>query len=98
MPRKLLIELGPEHIGRSMIPRTCTHCGKSDPIMLGNVLGRVLPSDVGKRVYNVDGVVQVENDQQRDKRLKSPVPRADTGGHGTTPPHTDALDNPVLGR
>jgi hypothetical protein len=29
----------------------------------------VLPGDVGKRVYKVDGVLQVENDEQRERRL-----------------------------
>lgn len=31
-------------------------------------IGKVLPLDVGKRVYEVDGVLQVENDEQRAKR------------------------------
>lgn len=37
--------------------------------MLWSVIGRILPIDVGKRVYRVDGVTQVENRQQRDARL-----------------------------
>lgn len=32
-------------------------------------IGRVLPGDVGKRVYRRGDIVQVENDEQRDKRL-----------------------------
>jgi hypothetical protein len=31
--------------------------------------GRVLAADVGKAVYDVDGVVQVENAEQRDSRV-----------------------------
>jgi hypothetical protein len=37
---------------------------------LANVLGRVLPLDVGKRVYCRSGVLQVENEEQRRFRLK----------------------------
>lgn len=35
-------------------------------------MGRILPGDVGKRVYLVSGILQVENDAQRAKRLASP--------------------------
>ena len=31
-------------------------------------IGRVLPSDVGKRVYLCSGVVQIENDRQQAER------------------------------
>lgn len=30
-----------------------------------NFIGRILPADVGKRVYLRDGILQVENDAQR---------------------------------
>lgn len=32
-------------------------------------IGRILPGDVGKRVYRVGDGVQVENDEQRARRL-----------------------------
>lgn len=32
-------------------------------------IGRVLSGDVGKRVYLVGDILQVENDEQRDRRL-----------------------------
>lgn len=32
-------------------------------------IGEILPMDVGKRVYKVGDIVQVENDEQRTKRL-----------------------------
>lgn len=32
-------------------------------------IGRILPGDVGKRVYLVDGILQVENDAQRERRV-----------------------------
>ena len=31
-------------------------------------MGRILPSDVGKRVYQRGDILQVENDAQRDAR------------------------------
>lgn len=33
-------------------------------------IGRILKQDVGKRVYLKGDILQVENDEQRDKRLK----------------------------
>lgn len=33
------------------------------------VLGRILESDIGKRYYRVGNVTQVENDEQRNRRL-----------------------------
>lgn len=35
------------------------------------VLGQILEIDIGKRVFKSCGVYQVENDQQRHKRLKN---------------------------
>lgn len=32
-------------------------------------IGNILVSDYGKQVYDLDGVIQVENESQRDKRL-----------------------------
>jgi hypothetical protein len=37
---------------------------------LCNAIGRVLKTDIGKRVYRVNGILQVENNEQRDRRLK----------------------------
>lgn len=34
-------------------------------------IGQVLPGDVGKRCYDVDGIVQVENEAQRAARVAS---------------------------
>ena len=41
--------------------------GQAWPVV--NFIGRVLPQDVGKRVYLVGDILQVENDDQRAKRL-----------------------------
>jgi hypothetical protein len=39
--------------------------------LVANFIGRVLPGDVGKRVYLVGDILQVENTQQRDRREQS---------------------------
>jgi len=41
---------------------------------LRNLMGRVLPSDVGKQVWENNGAFYVENDEQRDKRLAEHKP------------------------
>ena len=61
------IELGPEHVGKSFIKAF------NRVWMVNGFMGRILPGDVGKRVYFVDDDVQVENDEQRDIR-KNPKP------------------------
>lgn len=67
----LLFVLGEEHVGRTTITfPPCTHCGHVRRVHLGDVLGRVQQADVGKRVYIVGDIIQVENDEQRDKRNK----------------------------
>ncbi len=43
--------------------------------LTAHFIGRILPGDVGKRVYRVgllpsEQFLQVENDEQRDQRLK----------------------------
>lgn len=49
----------------------CSRCGRGGEfVSLLGAIGRVLPQDIGKRVYDTgDGVIQVENDEQRDRRL-----------------------------
>ena len=37
--------------------------------LVSNFIGRVLKGDVGKRVFLVGDILQVENDEQRDARL-----------------------------
>lgn len=39
-------------------------------LMVRRVIGRILPIDIGKAVYkSYDGVITVENNEQRDARL-----------------------------
>lgn len=37
--------------------------------LVSDFIGRIFTIDIGKRVYNVGGILQVENNEQRDKRL-----------------------------
>lgn len=73
MRPRLLLTLGPEHVGkRSIGAAKCPRCGHLEqPIPIGDAIGRVQPGDVGKRVYDVDGVIQVENNEQRDAHLRA---------------------------
>ena len=43
--------------------------GRCDFFRLKNTMGNLLSGDIGKRVYEVGSIYQVENDEQRDKRL-----------------------------
>lgn len=59
-------------VGKGGIRReVCAHCGRGGEfVSLLRAIGRVLPQDIGKRVYDTgDGVIQVENNEQRDRRL-----------------------------
>lgn len=49
-------------VGESMLRRGGTS------IYIADVIGPVQPCDVGKRVYSANGIIQVENDEQREKR------------------------------
>lgn len=63
--RAALAELAEQDRTRTRYVRTIEsdEIGKSLPFF-----GRVLPNDVGKRIYLSDGILQYENDEQRDKR------------------------------
>lgn len=39
-------------------------------LRLSGIMGVVLPNDVGKRLYKRGDIYQVENDEQRDRRLR----------------------------
>ena len=56
-------ELQPTDVGRPFLKAF----GRAWPV--SGFIGRVLLGDVGKRVYQVGGVLQVENDGQRAARL-----------------------------
>lgn len=45
--------------------------GKFNFFAMTNTMGRLFPGDIGKQVYEVNGTVQVENDEQMKTRLNS---------------------------
>ncbi|KKN02464.1 hypothetical protein LCGC14_1117410 [marine sediment metagenome] len=50
--------------------KTCSCCEYTKTYSLKDVLGRVMPQDVGKRVYiSEQGILQVESKEQLEKRL-----------------------------
>ena len=61
------ITIGPEHVGRPWIKAF------GQTWMTCDFMGRILPQDVGKRIYLRHGILQVENDEQRAKRLNKLV-------------------------
>ena len=59
-----------EDVGRTTIRREdCECCGAKRNFSVDSLMGRVQIGDIGKRIYRVDGILQVENDEQRDARL-----------------------------
>ena len=61
-------EIGPRDVGKTLLHMF------GGPVQTSSFIGRVLPCDVGKRVYAVatvggDYTLQVENDSQRAARL-----------------------------
>lgn len=57
------VEITAEHVNKSLF----TAFGQTWPV--SGFIGRVLPQDVGKRVYYVGGCLEVESDAQRAARL-----------------------------
>ncbi len=54
--------IGPEHVGRLKT---------KEDLFLRGAIGRVMSIDIGKKVYEVSpGIYQVENNEQRNKRIK----------------------------
>ena len=73
----------------------CPSCGRSRTISL-LCLGRVIPIDIGKRVYDVDGVIQVENQEQLNRRLDESVAPVKRCGHAGCRVPSSRLDRTGL--
>lgn len=63
MRREFLTVILPRDVGSDVLRRI------DGKIYVSSALGRVQARDVGKRVYRVDGVIQVENDEQMQARV-----------------------------
>ncbi len=66
--------------GTTFVTITTAHVGKPWIKAFGRVwpvvdfIGRIIKQDIGKRIYLVGDILQVENDQQRDARLRGGRP------------------------
>lgn len=69
MTEREFYTLAPGDVGRFMI----LAFGRA--WMTSGFIGCVLAGDVGKRVYLVDGILQVENDEQRERREQAEAAR-----------------------
>lgn len=56
------VEITQKHVGQILIHAWGREWRVSE------FIGRILPKDIGKRIYKVGDILQVENDQQRSKR------------------------------
>lgn len=65
MIKKLVAEITQEDVGTTK----ATRVNGTGQVHVKDLLGRVLPLDVGKRIYRVNGILQVENQEQLEKRL-----------------------------
>ena len=70
MKRRYLHTITDADVGQMYANRTCSKCGHETVINFTCSLGRVMLSDVGKRVYEILGIIQVESSEQRDRRLQ----------------------------
>jgi len=68
-PGRIFYTLTPEDVGKRIIKTT------AGPVNVGDVIGAVLPIDIGKRLYHVPNeagdmwIWQCESNDQRDARL-----------------------------
>ena len=70
LKKVFMYELAADDVGKT---RVLTSRGgrRGRPIYLSGVIGYVQAGDIGKRLYDVGGVIQCENDAQRDARRQS---------------------------
>jgi hypothetical protein len=68
-------EIKKEDIGKQRIILKCNLCGKIDhDIYINNLMGNILLCDIGKRIYKVGEIYQVENSEQLEKRKNVKIP------------------------
>ncbi len=68
---KLVHTITEADIGARNIKVPCKDCGHGEQIGVTVLMGRIFPHDVGKRIYKVGKIFQVENQEQLEKRLAS---------------------------
>jgi len=68
--RIFLHTISEQDLGKRIVKsKPCQCCGKSEIISTFDLLGRVLACDIGKRVYKINDLLYVENDEQLKARL-----------------------------
>lgn len=84
-PGRVFYTIRPEDVGKGVIQ---TEIG---PIVMINVIGRVMEIDIGKRLYRVPNdegnywYWQAENNEQRDRRLGVPRKPERRRRHASSP-------------
>lgn len=73
--RRFVHEITSADVGRALL----SIGGRQYPV--SSFMGRILKGDVGKRIFLVGGVLQVENDEQRAKR-RPPMSTVQPGCYG----------------
>ena len=57
-------------VGRSALHYTeCETCKRCRTIYTSSFMGAVQSIDIGKRIFKIGDIYQVENNEQRDRRL-----------------------------
>jgi len=68
---KFIYEIKLSDVGKQIATITCSTCGHKRRLNFKEILGQVLMCDVGKRIYEVSGIYQIENTEQFTKRIKT---------------------------
>lgn len=57
-------------VGQSVLHYTeCETCRRQNTIYIPSLMGQILPIDIGKQIFKVGNIYQVESNEQRDCRL-----------------------------
>lgn len=78
MATRYLFTIAAEHVGRGNVKLADRN------VYLAGCFGLVQQRDIGKRVFDVNGVIQVENDEQRDARIARNLPEVTITAVGGT--------------
>jgi len=68
MKRQYLFTIRAKHVGRGGLFDNLDRTG-TEASIAREAIGTILRADIDKQVFRVDGVVQVENNAQRNARL-----------------------------
>ena len=67
--RTFVYEIKIEDIGKKSLKYiACSACQKTATIQISDLCGVLMAIDIGKRIYQVNGIYQIENDEQLANR------------------------------